>query len=90
MLDFANNGGRARWVTSPILDEADWEALQTGYTARGDPVLRRALKLTITNLARTLEKNTLSSTCLSQGPGAAEQHGDTCALTSPVVLSRSH
>ena len=61
MLAFANNGGRARWVTSPILDEADWEALQTGYNARGDPVLHRALKHNITNLARTLEKDTLSA-----------------------------
>src|SRR5947209_634996 len=26
MVAFANHGGRARWVTSPILDEADWEA----------------------------------------------------------------
>ena len=61
MLAFANNGGRARWVTSPILDKADWEALETGYTARGDPVLRRALEHNITNLAKTLEKDTLSA-----------------------------
>lgn len=61
MLAFANNSGRARWVTSPILDEADWEALKTGYNARGDPVLHRALKHNITNLARTLEKDTLSA-----------------------------
>src|SRR5437764_13827119 len=54
MLAFANNGGRARWVTSPILDEADWEALQTGYSARNDPVLRRALNHNIHNLAKTL------------------------------------
>lgn len=27
MVDFAVHGGRARWVTSPILSEADWEAL---------------------------------------------------------------
>ena len=58
MLEFANNGGRARWVTSPILDEADWEALQTGYTARADPLLRQALEHNIINLARTLEKDT--------------------------------
>ncbi len=28
MTGFAANSGRARWVTSPILGEADWEALQ--------------------------------------------------------------
>ena len=58
MLEFANNSGRARWVTSPILDEADWEALQTGYSARGDPLQRQALEHNITNLARSLEKDT--------------------------------
>src|SRR5438045_266527 len=40
---FAENGGHARWVTSPILDEADWEALQAGDAARSDPVLRASL-----------------------------------------------
>lgn len=30
MAEFAANSGRARWVTSPILGEADWEALQEG------------------------------------------------------------
>ena len=34
MLQFAANGGRARWVTSPILEEADWEAMQAGHRAR--------------------------------------------------------
>jgi hypothetical protein len=28
MAQFAANGGRARIITSPILDQADWEALQ--------------------------------------------------------------
>ena len=27
MSTFAENGGHARWITSPILDERDWEAL---------------------------------------------------------------
>jgi hypothetical protein len=37
MVAFASNGGRARWVTSPILDEGDWQALQTGDAAKADP-----------------------------------------------------
>ena len=61
MVAFANNGGQARWVTSPILDEADWEALQAGNRARGDPVLRKVLERNITDLAKTLEKDTLSA-----------------------------
>ncbi|MEW6213171.1 MAG: hypothetical protein AB1631_33045 [Acidobacteriota bacterium] len=30
MHQFASNGGRARGVTSPVLDEADWEAMRAG------------------------------------------------------------
>jgi len=61
MARFAANGGRARWVTSPILSEADWEALQTGSAARIDPVLRDALARNIADLAESLEKETLSA-----------------------------
>lgn len=61
MVSFAANGGRARWVTSPILDSADWEALQTGDSARTDPVLRAALSRNIHDLERTLETDTLSA-----------------------------
>ena len=28
MVAFARNSSRARWVTSPILNEEDWQALQ--------------------------------------------------------------
>jgi superfamily II DNA or RNA helicase len=61
MVQFAANGGRARWVTSPILDEADWEALQAGDAARTDPVLRAVLERNIVDLAESLEKETLSA-----------------------------
>ena len=33
LLPFATNGGRARIITSPILDAADWEALEKGILA---------------------------------------------------------
>lgn len=61
MLRFAENGGRGRWVTSPILDEADWEALRKGDAAREDPVLRDALERNIDDLARTMEKDALAA-----------------------------
>ncbi len=61
MVAFANNGGRARWVTSPILDKADWEALQAGDAARNNSTLRTALKRNIANLAEVLKKDTLSA-----------------------------
>ena len=61
MVSFAANGGTARWVTSPILDEDDWLALQQGAAARHDAVIRSALERNIDELAQTLEKDTLSA-----------------------------
>ena len=61
MLAFAANGGRARWVTSPILDEADWEALQMGDAARNNSALHAALTRSIGDLTTTLERQTLSA-----------------------------
>ncbi|MCZ7570913.1 MAG: DEAD/DEAH box helicase family protein [Ardenticatenaceae bacterium] len=61
MAAFAANGGRARWVTSPILSEADWKAIETGDAARVDPVLRAALERNVADLAKTLAQDTLSA-----------------------------
>jgi DNA phosphorothioation system restriction enzyme len=61
MVNFAANGGRARWVTSPILSELDWEALSAGDAARSDPILLKALQCDIVTLSATLDKNTLSA-----------------------------
>ena len=61
MAAFAENGGRARWVTSPILDPADWEALQTGDAARTDPLLYVRLQAQLLDMTQTLEQDTLSA-----------------------------
>ena len=61
MAAFADNGGRARWVTSPILDPADWEALQTGDAARTDPLLYLRLQTQLKDMAETLAGDTLSA-----------------------------
>ena len=61
MVEFANHGGKARWVTSPILEEKDWEALVTGDQARRDIVLYSLLKQSIEDLPNSLETNTLSA-----------------------------
>jgi hypothetical protein len=61
MLEFAMNGGKGRWITSPILAEEDWEALQSGDAARRDPALRKALERNISDLAEALEKDTMSA-----------------------------
>lgn len=50
MVDFAAHGGRGRWVTSPILDRDDWDAIRMGDEARVDAVLRRRLLLVVREL----------------------------------------
>jgi len=61
IVAFARNSGRARWVTSPILSEDDWQALQLGETARYDDLLRRTLQRNLDELEQALEEKTLSA-----------------------------
>ena len=61
MLFFAQNSGRARWVTSPILSPEDWDALQVGEAARYDKVLRRAIERSLGDLEQSLKQETLSA-----------------------------
>jgi len=61
MVDFAANGGHARWITSPILSMTDWEHLQKGEEARHDEILREALRQNIDDLEAALEHDTLSA-----------------------------
>lgn len=59
MQAFAEHGGHARWITSPILSEDDWRAMMDGAAARTDMVLRDALHRAISQLDSTLERETL-------------------------------
>ncbi len=43
MTNFAARGGYARWVTSPILSQDDWEALWMGESAKTDEILKDVL-----------------------------------------------
>lgn len=61
MGQFAANGGRGRRVTSSVLNEVDWEALQTGDSARTDSILHAALERNIPELACLLAEDTLSA-----------------------------
>ncbi len=49
---------KIRWLTSPILDETDWQALLTGDMARKDSVMRQRLDSYVKNLTTTLEHET--------------------------------
>ena len=54
----ARSGGRARFVVSPVLDEADKEALALGSEARESAAIYQTLKRHVDNLASDLEVNT--------------------------------
>ena len=61
MIAFANAGGKARWIVSPILKEEDWKAIKLGNDAKQDILLRMALEREIQNLKLALEKNVLGA-----------------------------
>lgn len=61
MVQFAENEGRARILTSPILAKKDLEAMLYGEEARRNPVLRAALLKNVVKLRKTLAADTLSA-----------------------------
>lgn len=61
LTNFAMNGGYARWITSPILDAHDWQAMLQGDQARRDTLLHDALEKNIDDLKTSLERDTLSA-----------------------------
>jgi len=61
MEKFAENNGYARWITSPILTEEDWDALITGEIAKEDILLYEILKRNLVKLVNSLEIDTLST-----------------------------
>ncbi|WP_433631179.1 hypothetical protein [Halomicrococcus sp. NG-SE-24] len=46
----ASNGGRAKWIISPILEEDDWEAFQKGEEAKQNEVMYESLERSIEEL----------------------------------------
>jgi superfamily II DNA or RNA helicase len=61
MSDFAKNGGKARWITSPILDQNDWEAMLSGVEARQNEALAQTMKRNIIDIEMGLEEATRSA-----------------------------
>ena len=61
MVDLAANNGQARWVTSPVLNKADWEAMQMGAAARHDEVLRQIIERAAKEMEQTLKRETLTA-----------------------------
>jgi superfamily II DNA or RNA helicase len=54
----AENGGTAKWIISPILEEADWETLQKGEEAKRDQELYDRLDHMVSDIEQGLEKET--------------------------------
>ena len=61
MKKFAEKGGKARWIASPKLTQADWDALMKGISARDDDALKSALLKNIENLQALMETDTLNA-----------------------------
>lgn len=62
MSDFASRGGKARWITSPILSEADYIAIGAGIdnTEIAD-FFHDVLNRNVDELTKQLEENTLNA-----------------------------
>jgi superfamily II DNA or RNA helicase len=61
IVKLVRNGGTAHIVTSPMMQKADWEALQMGDSAKRDSVLRDILREHVRDLARALSQDTLNA-----------------------------
>jgi DNA phosphorothioation system restriction enzyme len=61
MKKFAEKGGKARWIASPKLTQADWDALMKGINARTDEVLKSAILKNISDLQTSMENDTLNA-----------------------------
>lgn len=72
MSKFVRDGGHSRIVMSPILDEADWEALKIGEAARYDVALRNILMRNIDDIAYSLEDDTRNALAWMVAEGTLE------------------
>lgn len=72
MATFASRGGFARWVTSPILQQGDWDALMLGEQAKTDEILHAALVRNVQDLEGSLQKDTLSALAWMVADGVLE------------------
>ena len=61
------NGGKAKYVISPVMDNKDWEAFQLGAEAQRNTVLRNVLKNNIKEIESGLRKDTLNTLACLDG-----------------------
>jgi len=61
IVELIENEGKARIVTSPVLQKEDWEALKLGDQAGRDLTLLRVLREQVKNLKDSLEEDSLNA-----------------------------
>lgn len=61
LANFACNDGKARWVTSPILDQKDWDALIRGSKSETSSLLDTLIVKNVDIIKNELTRDTLSS-----------------------------
>jgi DNA phosphorothioation system restriction enzyme len=61
MASLAKNNGTAKWITSPNLEEDDWEALQKGEEARRNEILYESLQRSVDDIEDGLKEDTLNT-----------------------------
>ena len=70
--ELADNGGTAKWITSPKLEKKDWKALKKGDEAKHNDVLKESLDQTISNLRFDLEYETRNAVAWMIADGMLE------------------
>lgn len=72
LIDFASNDGTIRWITSPILNENDLDAIILGEQAKSDILLKTRLEESIQDFERTIKTETLVALAWMIADGIAE------------------
>jgi len=72
IANLANNGGTAKWLTSPILSEDDWEVIKMADKAKRDEILHDSLQDSIEELRYDLEYNTRNAVAWMVAEGLLE------------------
>ena len=70
--ELVENGGLAQIVLSPIIEEKDWKAFQLGEEARENDSIKKILDQHITDLADSLEHDTLNALAWMISDGCLE------------------
>lgn len=72
IVDFVNNGGQIKWLTSPILNEEDLRSFETGEEAKINDLLKIKLAEAVENFPHALKNDTLNALAWMIADGVIE------------------